>query len=55
VKATGALYGDDRFLPAAGTAWLTAAAVAITYFLEAQLGLALLSKSTDVAVFCGTS
>jgi integral membrane sensor domain MASE1 len=52
VKATGALCGVDRFfLPPAGAAWLTVAAVAITYFLAAQLGLALLSKSTDVAVF----
>jgi PAS domain S-box-containing protein len=52
VKATDALYRVDRsLLPAAGGAWLTAGAVAIAYFLAAQLGLALLSKSTDVAVF----
>jgi PAS domain S-box-containing protein len=52
VKTTGALCGVDRFfLPPAGAAWLTVAAVAISYFLAAQLGLALLSKSTDVAVF----
>jgi len=52
VKAAGALYGVERFFPpVASGAGLTAGAVAITYFLAAQLGLALLSKSTDVAVF----
>jgi integral membrane sensor domain MASE1 len=49
VKATGAV--DRFFLPTASGAWLTAGAGAITYFLAAQLGLGLLSKSTDVAVF----
>jgi PAS domain S-box-containing protein len=52
VKATGAPYKVNQFfLPAAGTGWLTAGAVAVTYFLAARLGLGLLSKSTDVAVF----
>jgi PAS domain S-box-containing protein len=51
VKITGTFYRGDRFyLPASG-AWLTAGAVAITYFLAARLGLALLSQPSDVAVF----
>jgi PAS domain S-box-containing protein len=52
VKITDALYGGERFLlPAGRGAWLTAGAVAITYFLAAHLGLALLSQPSDVAVF----
>lgn len=51
MKATGALYGVDRFSPTASTASLTAAAVAIARFSGSPARLALLSESTDVAVF----
>jgi hypothetical protein len=58
LKAKGAFYRGDRYLlpPSAtaseGLAALSAVgAVAIAYFLAARLGLALLAKPSDVAVF----
>ena len=49
-------FGDDRYLPfGTGLGWrptlVFAAAFAIAYLLAAQLGLALLTKPEDVAVF----
>jgi PAS domain S-box-containing protein len=54
LTATGGPYGVNRYLKlSTGVAWpwITAGAVAITYFLAAKLGLALRSQPTDVAVF----
>jgi PAS domain S-box-containing protein len=54
LTATGGLYGLNRYLKlSAGVAWpwITAGTVAIAYFFAAQLGLALRSQPTDVAVF----
>ena len=54
MKAAGGLYGVNgyfRLSTGAARSCITAGSVAITYFLTAQLGLALLSKPTDVAVF----
>jgi hypothetical protein len=58
LKARGAFYWGGRYLlrpsATAGEGLVTlgaAGAIAIAYFLAARLGLALLSKPSDVAVF----
>src|SRR5262249_18007926 len=54
LTATGGLYGANRYFnPSTGAAWpwITVGTVALAYFLVAQLGLALRSQPTDVAVF----